>query len=257
MPVSRLFLTLSPASLPFAQADASVAATDGILVGWWTVILAYVIGATPFGFLAGKARGIDIRDHGSGNIGATNVLRVLGKPIGITVLVLDVFKGLVPVVIAQVFSDGESSIIPILAGIATILGHNYTFWLGFKGGKGIATSAGAIAPLIPVPLAVALALWGLAFAVTRYVSVASIVAAVSLPVTATLQGLRAGSLDGPLLIFTLFLAVMATWRHRSNIRRLRDGTENRFEPKRSKKASSPSSDSPSASESVPPTRDPE
>ncbi len=257
MPVSRLFLILTPASLPLAQADASVAATgSGILAGWWTVILAYVIGATPFGFLAGKARGIDIRDHGSGNIGATNVLRVLGKPIGITVLILDVLKGLAPVVIAQVFSGGESSIVPILAGIATILGHNYTFWLGFKGGKGIATSAGAIAPLIPIPLAVALALWGLAFAVTRYVSVASIVAAVSLPVTATLQGLRAGALDAPLLVFTLFLAVMATWRHRSNIRRLRDGTENRFEPKKKEKVSS-SSESDSASQSAPPARDPE
>ncbi|MCB1232694.1 MAG: glycerol-3-phosphate 1-O-acyltransferase PlsY [Verrucomicrobiae bacterium] len=204
--------------------------------GIWSVFLAYVIGATPFGFLAGKLRGIDIRDHGSGNIGATNVLRVLGKPIGISVLILDVLKGLVPVVIAQRASGGDSSIIPILAGITTILGHNYTFWLGFKGGKGIATSAGAIAPLIPIPLAVALALWGIAFAVTRYVSIASIAAALSLPVTATIQGLIAGSHDWPLLIFTLFLAVMATWRHRTNIRRLREGTENRFEPRKSRKS---------------------
>lgn len=199
--------------------------------GLWTVALAYVIGASPFGFLAGKLRGIDIRRHGSGNIGATNVLRVLGKPVGITVLVLDVLKGLVPVIIArQVVGPDAPSVVPIAAAIATILGHNYTFWLGFKGGKGIATSAGAIAPIIPLPLAVALVLWGVVFAASRYVSAASIVAALSLPVTALVQGLRAGALDWPVMILTLFLAVMATWRHRTNLQRLREGTENRFEP---------------------------
>lgn len=234
---------------PLAEAGtADVAPGAHTGRAWWPVLLAYLIGATPFGFLAGKLRGIDIREHGSGNIGATNVLRVLGKPIGITVLVFDVLKGLVPVVIAQAATKGESSVIPILAGIFTILGHNYTFWLKFKGGKGIATSAGAIAPLIPIPLAVALALWGLSFAITRYVSIASIVAAVSLPVTAFVQGLQAGSQDIPLLIFALFLAVMATWRHRSNIKRLANGTENRFEPKKRKAASS---------EAGPPARDAE
>ena len=249
MPVLRLFFPLDPTT--FLLAEASPEGMGGALPqGWWTVLLAYVIGATPFGFLAGKLRGIDIRSHGSGNIGATNVLRVLGKPIGITVLVFDVLKGLVPVVIAKVFAGEGSSVIPIAAGIATILGHNYTFWLGFKGGKGIATSAGAIAPLIPIPLAVALALWGLAFAITRYVSIASILAAVSLPVTESLLALRRGSFDVPLLVFTLFLAVMATWRHRTNIRRLRNGTENRFEPgKRNRK----NEDAPAG----PPARDPE
>lgn len=219
--------------------------------GLWAIPLAYLIGATPFGFLAGKLKGIDIRQHGSGNIGATNVLRVLGKPVGITVLVLDVLKGLVPVIIAQrVTGDGAASVIPIAAAIATILGHNYTFWLGFKGGKGIATSAGAIAPLIPLPLGIALALWGVAFAATRYVSVASIVAAVSLPVTALIQGLRAGALDWPTLVLTLFLAAMATWRHRTNIRRLREGTENRFVPRKK-------SPHPEEASADPPPRDPE
>lgn len=199
-----------------------------VMSEFWPVILAYFIGATPFGLMAGKMRGIDIRDHGSGNIGATNVLRVLGKPVGITVLILDVLKGLVPVLIAKAVSD--NSIVHILSAIAAIVGHNYTFWLRFKGGKGIATSAGAIASVMPIPLAVALALWGLFFLVTRYVSVASIAAALSLPVTAGIQSMRAGEWDLPLFGFALFLGGMATWRHRSNIKRLIAGEESRFEP---------------------------
>ena len=101
-----------------------------ILEYWWPVPLAYLIGATPFGFLAGKIKGIDIRDHGSGNIGATNVMRTLGKPVGITVLLLDILKGIAPAMIA--LCSSETSIIPIAASIGAILGHNYTFWLGFK-----------------------------------------------------------------------------------------------------------------------------
>ena len=196
---------------------------------YWPVLLAYVIGATPFGFLAGRMRGVDIRDHGSGNIGATNVLRVLGKPIGITTLILDILKGLVPVLIAQAAT--ESTIIHILAALAAILGHNYTFWLGFKGGKGIATSAGAVAPLFPVPLLIAVIIWLLVFAITRYVSMASILSAVSLPLSVAAQSLRANAWDFPLLGFTIFLAAMALWRHRDNIQRLVRGEEHRFEPR--------------------------
>ncbi|MCB1092589.1 MAG: glycerol-3-phosphate 1-O-acyltransferase PlsY, partial [Verrucomicrobiae bacterium] len=198
--------------------------------GWWAVPLAYVVGATPFGFLAGKVKGIDIRQHGSGNIGATNVLRTLGKPIGITVLLLDVLKGLLPVLLAKWAAGPDGSVVAIAAAIAAILGHNYTFWLGFKGGKGIATSAGAIAPLIPIPLAVALAGWILSFAVTRYVSIASLVAAISLPITGAILMLKPGNWDVPLFIFTLFPAIMATSRHRTNIQRLLKGEESRLQP---------------------------
>lgn len=204
--------------------------------GWWTVMLAYVIGATPFGFLAGKLRGIDIRQHGSGNIGATNVLRTLGKPTGIAVLILDALKGLIPVLIARGMAGQgpEGSLVSIAAAVAAILGHNYTFWLGFKGGKGIATSGGALAPILPVPFLVAIFVWLAGFAISRYVSVASILAAVSLPVTASIQMAVAGEWDVAVLIFAVFLALMATWRHRSNIQRLRNGQENRFEPGRKK-----------------------
>jgi len=158
------------------------------------------------------------------------VLRTLGKPVGITVLVLDVLKGLLPVLIARSVAGPEGTLVAIFAAIATILGHNYTFWLGFKGGKGIATSAGAIAPLIPIPFVVALLVWFAGFAITRYVSIASILSAVSLPVTAAILMIRADHWDVPLLVFTGFLATMATWRHRANIQRLRNGEESRFEP---------------------------
>ncbi len=194
------------------------------------ILLGYLIGATPFGFIAGKLKGIDIREHGSGNIGATNVLRVLGKPIGLTVFVLDVLKGLVPVWIATGWSD--ATWVHIATAVATILGHNYTFWLKFRGGKGIATTAGAMLPLIPLPLGVALLLWIITLKVTRYVSIASIAAAVSIPVTATVQALITGQWDPVLLGFAAFIGLLAIWRHRSNIQRLRKGEEHRFGEKK-------------------------
>lgn len=197
---------------------------------WLHPLLAYFIGATPVGYLAARLKGIDIRKHGSGNIGATNVLRVLGKPTGITVLLLDVLKGLVPVWLARHFVPGND-LIPILTAIAAILGHNYTFWLGFKGGKGIATSAGAMAPLLPIPLVVALVLWVLLFRTTRYVSVASIGAAASLPLTETVRGLATGQWSWGFFSLALVLGGLAVWRHRGNLARLRKGTEPRFVPK--------------------------
>lgn len=229
-------------SHPFFLAAAAEAPVTWVGGGWWTVLLAYVIGATPFGFLAGKLKGIDIRQHGSGNIGATNVLRTLGKPVGITVLILDILKGLCPVLIARSVAGPEGTLVAIFAAIAAILGHNYTFWLGFKGGKGIATSAGAIAPLIPVPFLVAVVLWIAGFAISRYVSVASILSAVSLPVTAAILMMREGQWDPPLFVFTLFLSIMATWRHRTNIQRLMKGEENRFEPGKKKPQPAPADD---------------
>lgn len=192
----------------------------------WPILAAYLIGATPFGYLAGKVRGIDIRQHGSGNIGATNVLRVLGKPIGYTVLFLDMLKGLVPVLIATRASDATA--IHIATAVAAILGHNYTFWLGFKGGKGIATTGGAILPLIPWALLVAVTGWVLALLVTRYVSVASICAALLIPATLAVQMFWTGPWNPGIFAFGLFVCVLAIWKHRSNIGRLRRGEENRF-----------------------------
>ncbi len=197
-----------------------------LLLEAWPVPLAYLVGATPFGYLAGKMRGIDIRQHGSGNIGATNVLRVLGKPVGISVLVLDLLKGLLPVLLA--ISTGERSSVHIATALAAILGHNYTFWLGFKGGKGIATTAGAILPLMPWALLAAAAVWTAVLLASRYVSVASIAAAVAVPAALVVQGLAAGSWNPAILGFALFVSALAIWKHRANIQRLRRGEENRI-----------------------------
>ncbi len=192
----------------------------------WPVPVAYVAGATPFGFLAGRLRGLDLRQHGSGNIGATNALRVLGKPVGIAVLVLDMLKGLLPVLLARSVSD--SSAIHIATALAAILGHNYTFWLGFKGGKGIATTAGAILPIMPWALLIALVTWIVALLTSRYVSVASIAAAIIIPTTLLVQSLLTGKWDAVVLGFAFFAAFLAIWRHRPNIARLRRGEERRI-----------------------------
>lgn len=187
------------------------------------LLVSYVFGATPFGYLAGRMRGMDIRQHGSGNIGATNAFRVLGKPAGITVFVLDFLKGLVPVLAAAKIIP-DMPLAPILAGIGAILGHNFTFWLGFRGGKGIATSAGVLLALLPVAMLAGLIVWFALFFSTRYVAVASIGAALAIPIV---TGLRHTG-NRPLLVFAIAVAALAIIRHRSNIQRLIAGNENRF-----------------------------
>lgn len=201
------------------------------------LLLAYVAGATPFGYMVAKWKGLDIRQHGSGNIGATNVIRVMGKKIGLPVFALDVLKGLLPVIFAKMWcaKSGYDPTWPmLLAALGSVLGHNFTFWLGFKGGKGIATSAGAMLAVLPVALGVAILLWIALFFATRYVAVASIAAGISLPLTVLVQ--RAVSVTGhdpalPLLGFATVIGLLAVWRHRTNISRLREGTENRFVPR--------------------------
>ncbi|CAN5339583.1 glycerol-3-phosphate 1-O-acyltransferase PlsY [soil metagenome] len=205
------------------------------------IVIAYVVGATPFGFLAAKLKGVDIRQHGSGNIGATNVMRTLGKGVGIPVFLLDVLKGFVPTYFAARLSGDSNpdqgilaAAFPIGVALAAILGHSFTFWLGFKGGKGVATSAGALLALIPVALAGALALWLVLFFTTRYVAVASIAAALVLPVIVGFRAAVGGRIDVPALVLALVIAALVIVRHRSNIRRLLDGTENRFERRKPK-----------------------
>lgn len=195
------------------------------------LLIAYGAGSTPFGYLVAKAKGVDIRQHGSGNIGATNVIRVLGKKVGIPVFILDFLKGLLPVVVARFWCHraGLDATWPmLLAALGSVMGHNFTFWLGFKGGKGVATSAGVLLALLPLALGVALLCWVICFYATRYVAVASIVAGISLPLTVLGQRLFTGSPSLPLLGFATLIGLLAVWRHRSNIRRLREGTENRF-----------------------------
>ena len=207
-----------------------------------TALGAYLLGSIPTGFLVARAKGIDIRNAGSGNIGATNAMRVLGKPAGIFVLLLDALKGYAAVAFLapQIFNwlaphlglASDFSVEPfelrprllVIAGIGAVLGHNYTCWLKFKGGKGIATTAGVYLALAPWAVLVALIVFILAVALTRYVSVGSIAAAIALPVAVwvmTPHNLFLG-------LVTTALGLLAIYKHKSNLQRLRDGTENRF-----------------------------
>ena len=201
------------------------------IVSYVTVaIAAYMLGSIPTGYLVARAKGVDIRTVGSGNIGATNVFRFLGKPAGIFVLVFDGLKGfagcawLVDAVI-QAFqaSPEETEYLRLIAGLFVILGHNYTCWLKFKGGKGIATSAGALAALVPWALLIILSLWIILFALTRYVSVGSLAASVTLPFATWFT-----TKSWTLTLVTAAMGVLAIYKHKANIQRLLNGTENRI-----------------------------
>ena len=200
--------------------------TAAIFIG--CALVSYLVGSVPTGFLWGKARGIDIRTVGSGNIGATNVMRALGKGPGIAVLLIDAAKGFLPVYCApMIFTEANPNTLHIVACISVIAGHNWTCWLKFKGGKGVATSAGALLAFLPVPLLCGLGVWLVVFAVGRFVSLASIAAAVAIPVATWVI-----EKNTTLLIFTAFLGAVAIYKHRSNIQRLLAGTENRVGVKR-------------------------
>jgi glycerol-3-phosphate acyltransferase PlsY len=191
------------------------------------IVISYFTGSLPTGYLAGMMKGIDIRAAGSGNIGATNVFRVLGKAAGISVLVVDGVKGFaaarwVPLLAEKWFPGASPEGLAVAAGAAAVLGHVYTCWLKFKGGKGIATSAGVGFAWAPEACALTLAIWGIVFLSTKYVSVASLVAAVILPVAVGV--FRYGA--SKTLVMTA-LAVVAIYKHKDNIRRLLDGTEHR------------------------------
>lgn len=216
------------------------------------VIASYLLGTIPFGLLVAKAKGINIRQHGSGNIGATNVMRVLGKGPGYTVFACDTLKGLLAVILGKYIAYHHTltftqesqlgdyvrhliyiervpeAIAAISAAIACIIGHNFPVWLRFKGGKGMATSGGVLIGMVPGVAATCMGLWVLVFFATRYVSLASLAASVALPLV-TMAFLLLGFVHGwPYFYFTVAACILAVWRHRSNIVRLMNGTENRF-----------------------------
>lgn len=198
---------------------------------------AYLVGSIPSGFLIGKARGVDIRKEGSGNIGATNALRVLGKGWGYVCFACDIGKGFAAVFLARTVVAEVLGLVPAYAGIVAavmvIVGHNFPVWLGFKGGKGIATSGGVILGLFPWPaFVIPLATWLLFFFATRYVSLASIACSIMVPVS--LFGLWLLGWPNAVAAYVwvgLAMGTMAVWRHRGNVRRLLAGTEPRFEKK--------------------------
>lgn len=181
-----------------------------------------MLGSIPTGYLVAKVKGVDIRTVGSGNIGATNVFRILGKQAGVFVLTVDALKGVFAVLLARNFIGGTESH-ALLAAFCAILGHNYPCWLRFKGGKGVATTAGVLFALTPAGLGIALGVWLIVFSLSRYVSLASIAAAISLPFAAWFGG------GGRATITLLaFLGALAIYKHKVNIQKLMNGTENRF-----------------------------
>jgi glycerol-3-phosphate acyltransferase PlsY len=199
----------------------------------FNIIISYLLGSVPSGYLVAKSRGIDIRQHGSKNIGATNVLRVMGKKWGYFVFFCDGLKGFVSVKLGFLlagFFGANVMVAGLVAALCCILGHNYPIWLGFKGGKGIATSAGVVIALFP-PVIVLLVgiVWLLVFWFGRYVSLASMAAAAALPIAVTLFGPYVAINDYWLVLcFAVLAAALAIWRHRANINRLLNGTESRF-----------------------------
>jgi glycerol-3-phosphate acyltransferase PlsY len=184
-------------------------------------ITAYLIGSIPTGLILGKACGVDVRSEGSGNIGATNLYRTLGRRIGVLTLIGDCLKGFIPVMVVKY------SMLPsdyaVWVGLAAFCGHVFSVFLKFKGGKGVATALGVFLALAPLALAVALGIFVALMFVWRYVSLGSIGAAAVIPVAVALLG---GG--GLLTLVTLVIALIVIFRHHENIRRLIAGTENKF-----------------------------
>jgi glycerol-3-phosphate acyltransferase PlsY len=195
-------------------------------------IVGYFLGSIPTGFLVAKARGIDIRSVGSGNIGAANTFRAIGKGAGIFVLLIDALKGLVAVELCGLILRGlgitatgaELLHYQIVAGIFAVLGHNYTCWLKFKGGKGVATTAGVYLALAPAALGIAVVVFILTVAIVRITSLGSMLAAVTLMIAVWFT-----QPDMALRLVTIALCALTILKHRTNIQRLMAGKENRIE----------------------------
>jgi glycerol-3-phosphate acyltransferase PlsY len=192
------------------------------------LVAAYALGSIPAAYIAGKWKGVDLRKHGSGNLGATNVFRVLGPRIGAVVFLFDMLKGAIPVLYLRRYVDPailSPVIVQILCGVAAIAGHVRPLWLGFKkGGKGVATAAGVFLALAPIETGLALVAFALTLFASGYVSLGSLIAAGLLPI---LLVIRHGFVY-PLVTVSVLIALFVLITHLPNIRRLREGTENRF-----------------------------
>jgi len=188
----------------------------GMLVG-------YLIAAIPFGLLAGLAKGVDVRKSGSGNIGATNVIRVVGVKMGLLVFVLDVLKGLAAVMICRAL--GAEGWVVVTAGLLAVIGHSFSPYLLFKGGKGVATALGVLIGLHPLTAGICCGLWVLLVVITRYVSLSSVAAVAAAPVSMYLLMPAPDNVVAAVAITPVILLIIG--RHAENIERLLNGTENR------------------------------
>lgn len=194
------------------------------MIPWLLVLASYLIGALPTSYIAGRVTGgIDLREHGSGNLGATNAFRVLGGRVAVPVLLFDVFKGWLPTFTFPLWDGVASPDWALVYGATAVIGHVFSVYVGFRGGKGVATTGGVLLALAPVAAALGFAAWGLVVALTRIVSLGSLVAAIVIPVAVYV-------LRGPDAVFglTLGLAIFVVFAHRSNVRRLLRGEEHRF-----------------------------
>ena len=196
------------------------------------VIIAYLAGSIPSAYIAGKVRGVDLRKHGSGNLGATNVVRVLGPKIGAAVFIADLLKGFLPVYFLPIYTETlRPDLWALVYGVAAILGHvKPIFLLGKGGGKGVATASGVFLALAFVPMLIAQVVWVIVFYFSRYVSLASLCGAIVLPI-AILAWYKDPS--SPVFIASVVIALFVFWTHRANIGRLRRGEEHRFVKKES------------------------
>ncbi len=194
-------------------------------------LLAYLLGGTPTAYLAGRLQGVDVRQHGSGNVGGTNVLRLLGWRWGLPVMALDVLKGyaLARWLPAIPVSQADPVCLALTGGVAAVLGHVFTPYLRLRGGKGVATAAGVLLALAPAAAAAAAGVFFAVVFTARIVSLGSLAAAGTLPVAAFLLDRHTAVTVHPAVLwFTVGAAALVTWTHRANIRRLLEGTENRF-----------------------------
>lgn len=189
------------------------------------ILISYFIGSIPFGLIISKLKFIDIRSEGSGNIGATNVFRVMGPKMGILTLLLDILKGLIPSYLFPIFiSTFPLFNIGVVFGIFAVLGHTFSIFLVFKGGKGVATSAGMLIGIAPFAVLIAILSWILCLILTRYVSLASIIASITISVVVWIKSPSELFVN----VLILLVSILIIWMHRSNITRLINGTENRF-----------------------------
>ncbi len=192
-------------------------------------VAAYILGSIPTSYIMGKLiKGIDIRNFGSGNVGATNALRILGTKVGIFTLIIDIGKGFLAVNIARFIIPEPTDLLIISTGLFAILGHIFTVFLNFKGGKGVATSAGVFIALVPIPVAIALIVFILTVWLTKFVSLGSILGALTLFISELVINIRNSFSELEIFIFTCLIALFIIIRHKANIQRLLNGNENKI-----------------------------